>query len=130
MKPYLAMLDSRGVSLPGSAFKSGITYFGPDSAAGVRCRKFSLLIETARLTDYDCRFRLTFWLPQDGPPVLLVRDAKEVIRNVLRESQPFAAGTQIELISEDHTEQELLPVATLPESRSGKSGQGWESLLH
>ena len=123
------MLFARGVSLPPSAFKSGITYYGPDTAAGVRCRKFGLLIETARLTDYDCRFRLTFWLAPDGPPVLLVRDAKEVIRNVLRENQPFAAGTQVELISEDHTEQELLPVARLPETRSGKSGQEWESLL-
>ena len=129
LRPYLDMLFSRGVSLPPSAFKSGITYYGPDTAAGMHCRKFALLIETARLTDYDCRFRLTFWLAPVGPPVLMVRDAKEVIRNVLRENQPFAAGTQVELISEDHTEQELLPAAGLPENRSGKPGQGWESLL-
>ncbi|MBQ9337469.1 MAG: hypothetical protein IJS14_09255 [Lentisphaeria bacterium] len=126
LKPYLDMLASRGVSLPASAFQSGITYFGKDPAAGAACRKFGLLIETVRLADYDCRFRLTFWLAPEGPPVLMVREAKEVVLNVLRDNQPFAAGTRVELISEDHTEQELLPAAKLPEKRSSN---GWDALL-
>ncbi|MBO4630635.1 MAG: hypothetical protein J5858_01795, partial [Lentisphaeria bacterium] len=93
-------------------------------------RKFGLLIETARLTDYDFRFKLTFWLAPSGPPIRLVRDSKEIIRRVLRSVPPIASGTQARQIFEDHTEQTLLPVEKIPPVKSDRGKKGsWDFLL-
>lgn len=124
-------LKSRRIELNPAALKSGITYYGKETQGKQSCRKFGMLIETAGLPDYDFRFQAYFWLAPQGPPVKLVRNVTEVVRRVLRSSQAFAAGTQVELISEDHTEQWMLPVSALPapaKKKSPASGE-WDSLL-
>lgn len=124
-------LESRKIELKPAALKAGITYYGKDAQGKQRCQKFGMLIETAGLPDYDFRFQAYFWLAPQGPPVKLVRNVTEVVRRVLRSSQAFAAGTQVELISEDHTEQWMLPVSALPapaKKKSPASGE-WDSLL-
>ena len=124
-------LADRKIELKPAAMKAGITYYGKDAQGKRRCQKFGMLIETAGLPDYDFRFQAYFWLAPQGPPVKLVRNVTEVVRRVLRSSQAFAAGTQVELISEDHTEQWMLPVSALPapaKKKSPASGE-WDSLL-
>ena len=130
LKSFLEQLKSRGITLTPAAFRTGITCQGIERIGKTDCRKFSLLIETVRLTDFDCRFRCTFWLAPSGPPVRMMRDATEVIRRVLRSDEPFAAGTRLELIREDHTEQSLTPVPELPPLKAGKKQPGaWDFLL-
>ena len=128
---FLRLLANRRIDgLSPASFKSGITYYGEDRIGKMKSRKFGLLIETARLTDYDCRFKLTFWLAPSGPPVRLVRDATEIVRRVLRSGPPAAAGIQAEQLCEEHTEQTLLPVEKIPPVKAapGKNG-AWDFLL-
>ena len=128
---FIKMLARRGIQLPSSAFRSGVTYHGSEPVGKLLCRKFGILIETAKLTDYDCRFKLTFSLAPSGPPVQMVREVTEMIRQVLRSEQPFAAGTRIELLNQDRTESTLLPVKTVPPlKKAEKPRGGWEALLH
>ena len=128
---FIKMLASRRIQLTPSSFRSGVTYHGPEPVGKLRCQKFGILIETAKLTDYDCRFKLTFSLAPSGPPAQMVREVTEVIRQVLRSEQPFAAGTRIELLNQDRTESTLLPVKTIPQLKKAKNpSHAWESLLH
>ena len=128
---FIKMLERRRIQLPPASFRSGITYHGPERVGKLQCRKFTILIETAKLTDYDCRFKYTFSLAPSGPPVQSVREVTEVIRQVIRSEQPFAAGTRIELHNQDHTECTLLPVASVPPLKKAEKPRGaWESLLH
>ena len=130
LTPFLNLLKQRRIQLAPSAFRSGITYFGPERIGKFRCRKFGLLIETARPSGFDCRIKLTFWMSQSGPPVRMIREAREVIRQVLRGDQPFAYGTVVDLHSEDHTEQTLFPVDRIPQSTpESKSAGAWDSLI-
>ena len=127
---FLKMLGQRRIVLTPSAFRSGVTYHGPERVGKFACRKFSILIETVRLTDYDCRFKVTFSLAPSGPPVQSTRDVTEVIRQVVRSEQPFAAGTRIELHNQDHTERTLFPAESVPPLKKPKKKLGaWESLL-
>lgn len=127
---FIKMLASRRIQLPPSSFRSGVTYHGPERVGKLSCQKFGILIETAKLTDYDCRFKLTFSLAPSGPPVQMVREVTEVIRQVIRSEQPFAAGTRIELLNQDRTESTLLPVETIPPLKKAKKpAHAWESLL-
>ena len=127
---FLKMLGERQIQLSPADFKSGITYFGKEKMDRKDCRKFGLRIETARLADYDCRFNLMFWLAPEGPPVRMERNVTEVIRRVLRSDQPFAAGTQVELVQEDRTEQFLFPVSKIPALKTrGKKDAPWNLLL-
>ena len=127
---FIKMLAHRRIELPPSSFRSGVTYQGPERVGKLHCQKFGILIETSKLTDYDCRFKLTFSLPPSGPPAQMVREVTEVIRQVLRSEQPFAAGTRIELLNQDHTECTLLPVASVPPPKKAEKPRGaWESLL-
>lgn len=131
LTPFIKMLERRRIQLPAASFRSGITYHGPDRVGKLQCRKFTILIETAKLTDYDCRFKYTFSLAPSGPPVQSVREVIEVIRQVVRSEQPFAAGTRIELLNQDHTECSLLPVASVPPPKKAEKPRGgWEALLH
>ncbi|MBR4665508.1 MAG: hypothetical protein IKO93_16715 [Lentisphaeria bacterium] len=128
---FIKMLERRRIQLPPASFRSGVTYHGPERVGKLQCRKFTILIETAKLTDYDCRFKFTFSLAPSGPPVQSVREVTEVIRQVIRSEQPFAAGTRIELLNQDHTECTLLPVASVPPPKKAEKPRGaWESLLH
>lgn len=130
LKPFLDLLKQRQVELPASAFRSGITYQGKEQIGKLDCRKFTLLIETSRLTDFDCRYRFSFALAPSGPPVRMVRDAEEVIRRVLRSGEPMSAGTKLELISRDHTDQSLYPISEIPPPKSEKKKSGaWDFLL-
>ena len=127
---FLKMLGQRRIELTPASFRSGVTYHGPDRVGKFACRKFSILIETVRLTDYDCRFKVTFSLAPSGPPVQSTRDVTEVIRQVVRSEQPFAAGTKIELHNHDHNECTLFPVESVPPLKKPKKKLGaWESLL-
>ena len=128
---FIKMLERRRIQLPSASFRSGITYHGPERVGKLQCRKFTILIETSKLTDYDCRFKYTFSLAPSGPPVQTVREVTEVIRQVIRSEQPFAAGTRIELLNQDHTECTLLPVSAVPPPKKAEKPRGaWESLLH
>ena len=128
---FIKMLERRRIQLPPASFRSGITYHGPERVGKLQCSKFTILIETAKLTDYDCRFKYTFSLAPSGPPVQSVREVTEVIRQVIRSEQPFAAGTRIELLNQDHTECVLLPIASVPPPKKAEKTRGaWESLLH
>ncbi len=127
---FIKMLARRRIQLPPSSFRSGVTYHGPERVGKFHCQKFGILIETAKLTDYDCRFKLTFSLAPSGPPAQMVREVTEVIRQVLRSEQPFAAGTRIELLNQDRTESTLLPVEVIPPLKKAKNpSHAWESLL-
>lgn len=127
---FLKQLDRRRIQLPASAFRSGITYFGPERVGRFPCRKFGLLIETAKPSDFDCRIKMTFWLAPSGPPVRMTREAREVIRQVMRGDQPFAYGTVVDLHCEDHTEQTLFPVDRIPDPvPQGKKSGAWDSLI-
>ena len=65
-----------------------------------------------------------------GPPVRMIREAREVIRQVLRGDQPFSYGTVVELLCEDYTEQTLFPVDRIPNPvPAGKKSGAWESLI-
>lgn len=128
---FLKQLARRGILLKPSAFKSGVTYHGREKYGRFDCRKFTLLIESCTLSDYDCRLKITFWIAPSGPPVRIVRDATEVIRQVPRSGEPFAAGTRIELFAEDHTEQVLVPVERIPPAKKrGTPSGGWDVFLH
>ena len=128
---FIKMLGRRRVRLAPSSFRSGITYHGPERIGKLSCRKFSILIETMKLADYDCRFKFTFSLAPSGPPVRSVRDVTEVIHQIIRSEHPFAAGTRIELVNQDHTESSLLPVKSVPPLKGEQKKLGlWESLLH
>ena len=127
---FLKQLNQRRIQLPASAFRSGITYFGPERVGKFPCRKFGLLIETAKPSDFDCRIKMTFWLAPSGPPVRMSREAREVIRQVMRGDQPFAYGTVVDLHCEDHTEQTLFPVGRIPDpAPAGKKSGAWDSLI-
>jgi len=131
LKPFLDHLKLRQVELPPSAFRSGITYRGKEKIGKLDCRKFFLLIETSGLSDYDCRYRFSFCLAPAGPPVRMARDAEEVIRRVLRSAEPMSAGTKLELVTRDHTEQQLIPVSEIPPLKPDKKKTGtWDFLLH
>lgn len=131
LKPFIDMLARRGVRLAPNAFRSGITYHGTERVGKLQCRRFSLLIETAKLADYDCRFKMTFSMAPSGPPVSSVREVTEVIRQVMHSSRPFVSGTKIELVNQDHTERSLIPVPAVPPPKAPKKPAGaWETLLH
>lgn len=128
---FLKMLAQRRIQLTPSAFRSGITYQGTERIGKLPCRKFSILIETSRPTDYDCRFKLSFSMATSGPPVRSDREVTEVIRQVIRSDQPFASGTRIELLNQDHSEYFLFPVKSIPPQKKAPEKLGtWESLLH
>lgn len=130
LKPFLDQLKQRRIELPSSAFSGWITYLGKEKTGGLDCRKFTLRIETAGLTDYDCRYRFSFLLAPSGPPVRMTLDAVEVIRQVLRSGEPMSAGTILELIQQDQLEQSLTPVSEVPPPETGKKQPGtWDFLL-
>ena len=127
---FLKLLEQRRIQLAPSAFRSGITYFGPERVGKIDCRKFGLLIETVKPADFDCRIKMTFWMAPSGPPVRMIREAREVIRQVLRGDQPFSYGTVVDLLCEDYTEQTLFPVDRIPNPvPSGKKSGAWDSLI-
>ena len=130
LSSFLKQLNQRRIQLPASAFRSGITYFGPERVGKFSCRKFGLLIETAKPSDFDCRIKMTFWMAPSGPPVRMTREAREVIRQVLRADQPFSYGTVVDLLCEDYTEQILFPVERIPDPvPTGKKSGAWDSLI-
>ncbi len=130
LKLFLDQLKLRQIELPPSAFRSGITYQGKEKIGKLDCRRFSLLIETAGLSDYDCRYRFSFCLAPSGPPVRMVSDAEEVIRRILRSAEPMSAGTKLELVTRDHAEQSLVPVTEIPPLKSEEKKSGtWDFLL-
>ena len=128
---FIKMLGRRRIRLSPSSFRSGVTYHGSERIGKLSCRKFSILIETMKLADYDCRFKFSFSLAPSGPPVRSVRDVTEMVHQTIRSDHPFAAGTRIELVNRDHTECSLLPVKSVPPLDNERKDLGlWESLLH
>ena len=116
-------LAARKISIAPSALIGTVVYFGPETIGRLSCFRFGLQIETAGLSDYDCRLKYTFWLAPSGPPVRLVRDATEVIFRILRSGQPFASGAQVRQINKDHTERTLVPVQVIPPLKAKRSGE-------
>ena len=127
---FLKLLEQRRILLAPSAFSSGITYFGTERVGKIDCRRFGIMIETVKPADFDCRIKMTAWMAPSGPPVRMIREAREVIRQVLRGDQPFSYGTVVDLLCEDYTEQILFPVERIPDPvPTGKKSGAWDSLI-
>lgn len=135
LDPFLKTLAERKIHLNKDLIRGLVTYQGRTRVGKLPCHQFVIQMETDSLKEYDFRLKATFDLEKESPvPVRMKREAREVLARVLPGDDPFSGGSRVTLLSQDQTEQYLIPVREIP--RSGRpSGnvpavQGeWKDLL-